>query len=108
MIARHLFAYSDGYLMSGDEKLLVHAKKLLDYLDKNAWDKKHGGWYDQIDRQGMPVKLTKTTFNQVYCITGLTLYYFVTKDSSVLNTIEKANSLLETKVWDKNPVAIMM
>lgn len=100
MIARHLFAYSTGYLMSGDERLLLRAKQLLAYLDKNAWDKEYGGWYDQLDRQGVPTKFTKTTFNQVYCITGLTLYYFVTKDSTVLNTILKANNLLERKVWD--------
>lgn len=100
MIARHLFAYAAGYLMSGDEQLLIRAKQLLGYLDKNAWDKDFGGWYDQLDRDGNPVKLSKTTFNQVYCITGLTMYYFVTKDSTVLKTIEQANELLESKVWD--------
>lgn len=100
MIARHLFAFSAGYLMSGDEKLISRAQSLLHYLNENAWDEQHGGWYDLIDRQGNPVKLTKTTFNQVYCITGLTLYYFVTRDKKVLKTIERANALLERKVWD--------
>lgn len=98
MIARHLFAYSSGYLFSGDIKLLNRAKELLRYLEKNAWDKQHGGWFDLLSRTGEPVKETKTTFNQVYCITGLTMYYFVTKDPAVLERIEAANRLLEDSV----------
>lgn len=102
MIARHLFGYSAGFLMSGDTALLNRGRQLFSYLQKHAWDKKHGGWYDLLDRHGKPVKETKTTFNQEYCITGLTMYYFVTRDPSVLKTIERANELLETKVWDQH------
>jgi cellobiose epimerase len=100
MISRHLFSYSVAYLLSGDEDNLKIADNTAKWLFKNAWDKEYGGWYDALDAEGKPVETTKTTFVQVYAITGLTLYYFVTHDSTVLNYIEKSNDLLESKVWD--------
>jgi cellobiose epimerase len=100
MVSRHLFSYSVAYLLSGDEDNLKIADNTVKWLLENAWDKEYGGWYDALDSEGKPVQTTKTTFVQVYAITGLTLYYFVTHDSTVLNYIEKSNELLESKVWD--------
>lgn len=100
MIARHLFGYSAGYIMSGDEKLIHRATEIKNYLISNCWDKQYGGWFDAISREGKPQKITKTTFGQVYAITGLTMYYFATKDEDVLKYINTSNDLLETKVWD--------
>ncbi len=101
MISRNLFSYSAAYLMSGEEEYFKTADKTFRWLAEKAWDEKFGGWYDALDEAGNPVLETKTTFVQVYAITGLTLYYFVTRDSSALDYIEKANGLLEEKVWDK-------
>ena len=42
-----------------------------------AWDKEYGGWFDSMDENGNPVETTKTTFVQVYAITGLVMYYFI-------------------------------
>jgi cellobiose epimerase len=100
MVSRHLFSYSVAYLLSGDEDNLKIADNTLKWLLENAWDKEYGGWFDALDAGGKPVQTTKTTFVQVYTITGLTLYYFVTHDTTVLRYIEKSNELLESKVWD--------
>ncbi len=100
MIARHLFSYSVGYLMSGDEHYIVMARKLKDYLLQNAWDNKFGGWYDALSPNGTVLRSSKSTFVQLYVITGLTLYYFVTHDQDVRNYIDQSNDLLEEKVWD--------
>lgn len=102
MISRHLFSYSVAYLLSGDEENLKIADNTVKWLVGNAWDKEYGGWFDALDARGKPVQTTKTTFVQVYAITGLTLYYFVTHDTTVLRYIEKSNGLLESKVWDSN------
>ncbi len=101
MISRHLFSYSAAFLMSGDEKYLKTAAEIKNYLINQAWDRKYGGWYDALNEIGDPLVLTKTTFVQVYAITGLAMYYFVTHDKEVLSYIERSNNLLETKVWDK-------
>ncbi len=100
MLSRHLFGYSVGYLLSGDEKYLSIARETLTFLLTHAWDQEYGGWYDVLDEKGNPLKTTKSMFIQVYSITGLTMYYFVTRDKSVLSYIEKSNDLIESKAWD--------
>ncbi|MCE5347931.1 MAG: AGE family epimerase/isomerase [Bacteroidales bacterium] len=102
MISRHLFSYSVAYLLSGDEENLIIAHNTVKWLLDHAWDKEYGGWFDALDEKGNPVQMTKNTFVQVYTITGLAMYYFVTHDSTVLKYIDKSNELLETKVWDYN------
>lgn len=102
MISRHLFSYSVSYLLSGNPDYVAIADSTVKWLIDKAWDKQYGGWFDAIDVNGNPVLTTKNTFVQVYTITGLVMYYFVTHDSSVLQYIEKSNELLEQKVWDKS------
>ena len=100
MIARHLFGYSAAYLLSGDSTDLDMAHRLKDYLLKHAWDEKHGGWYEGLNPEGEPIRLGKSTFVQLYAITGLSMYYFITRDTEVLGYIDRSNRLLEERVWD--------
>ena len=102
MISRHLFSYSAAYVLSGEEEDILIADSTARWLLDHAWDSKYGGWYDALDQEGNPVQTTKSTFVQVYAITGLVMYYFVTHDSTILSYIEKSNELLENRVWDHN------
>ena len=101
MLSRHVFGYSVGYLLSGDRKYLDIARQTVDYLLAHAWDNEYGGWYDVLDGKGNPLQKTKSLFIQVYSITGLAMYYFVTRDPRVLDFIDQSNSLLESKSWDQ-------
>ncbi len=100
MISRHLFSYSSAYLLSGNDNDLIIADSTVRWLLDHAWDRQYGGWFDALDKEGNPVQTTKSTFVQVYAITGLVMYYVVTHDSTVLKYIKKSNDLLERKVWD--------
>lgn len=100
MIARNLFSYSVAYLLSGKEQYLTIATKTKNYLLSRAWDEQYGGWYDALNRQGDPHMKGKSTFVQVYVITGLAMYYFVTQDQEVLDYVNRSNDLLEKNVWD--------
>lgn len=100
MISRHLFSYSAAYLLSGDDQYLKVAEDTKNYLLSKAWDKEYGGWFDLLSDSGNPLQTSKSMFVQVYTITGLTLYYFITHDPEVLNYIEQSNKLLESKGWD--------
>lgn len=102
MIARHLFSYSTAYYMSGRQEDIEVADGIKDYLLTHAWDSLYGGWYDALTISGEPKQRTKSTFVQVYVITGLALYYAVTHDAEVLDYINRTNELLEEKVWDKD------
>lgn len=100
MISRHLFSYSAAYLMSGEEPYLDKARAIKNYLVNHAWDRINGGWYDALQPSGDPMEYSKSTFVQVYVITGLTMYYTVTHDQEILDYINKSNDLLEQKAWD--------
>ncbi|MCD4773175.1 MAG: AGE family epimerase/isomerase, partial [Bacteroidales bacterium] len=100
MISRHVFSYSVAYLFTGEEKYLNIASAAVDYLLEHAWDNEYGGWYDCLDKQGNPIKTTKSSFIQFYTNTGLALYYLVTHDKNVLQHIERSNEIAETKRRD--------
>jgi len=100
MIARHLFSYSVAYMLSGKDDYLAIASNTKDYLLSHAWDKEYGGWFDALTRDGNAAERGKSTFVQVYVITGLTMYFFVTRDKEVLDYVNRSNDLLEKNVWD--------
>ncbi len=100
MISRHLFSYSVAYMLSGNENYLQIADSTVKWLLEHSWDKEYGGWFDALDKEGNPAQTSKSTFVQVYTITGLAMYYFITHNSIILEYIEKSNDLLEMKVWD--------
>lgn len=100
MISRHLFSYSVAYMMTGDDKFLQIARDTRDFLLKYGWDQEFGGWYDELDREGNPVSVTKSMFIQVYALTGLSMYYFATHDHEVMPYIQESNHLLESNCWD--------
>jgi cellobiose epimerase len=100
MISRHVFSYSVAYLLTGEEKYIKIAKEAVNFLLARAWDKKYGGWYDELDKKGKPVKTSKNTFVQAYAATGLAMYYFVTHDENILKIIEKTNDIFEANILD--------
>jgi mannose/cellobiose epimerase-like protein (N-acyl-D-glucosamine 2-epimerase family) len=100
MISRHLFSYSVAYLLSGEASYREQARKTFDYLIMHGWDKKYGGWYTELDRKGAVVDASKDMFMQTYAITGLAMYYLITKDAQVKEYIDRSISLLEEHAWD--------
>ena len=101
MISRHIFSYSVGYLLSGDDEYLRLAGRAAGYLTEHGWDHQYGGWYNALDRYGNVTDSAKDGFLQPYAITGLAMYYFVTHDKKVLSYIEQSNEIMETYARDK-------
>ncbi len=101
MIARHLFSYAVAYMLSGDDTYRQQAHTTYEYLIEKGWDQQFGGWYNELDKQGIVVDASKDLFMQTYAITGLTLYYLMTRDSTVKSYIDRSIALLEEKAWDK-------
>jgi len=101
MISRHIFSYSVGYLLSGDDEYLRLAGQAADYLIEHGWDHKYGGWYNSLDRYGNVTDSAKDGFFQPYAITGLAMYYFVTHDKKALSYIQQSNEIMETYARDQ-------
>ncbi len=100
MLARHIFSYSAAYLMSGKQRHLDRARQTMQYLIRHGWDEKYGLWYNEIDSTGQPVDRRKDLFMQTYAVTGLSMYYIVTHDSTALHYLQRSNELLEKHAWD--------
>lgn len=100
MIARHLFSYSVGYHLTGDENYLELAKETFDYLLENGWDHQYGGWFHELDRFGDAVSMDKDMFMHAYAITGLAMYYIVTRDEKVKHYLDKSIDIMENQAWD--------
>lgn len=100
MYSRHIFSYSAAYLMTGKQKYIDIASKLVDYLITYGWDKEYGLWYNEIDTFGEPIDVQKDMFMQLYAVTGLTMYYAVTRDVEVDRYIQNSLDLLKDHAWD--------
>lgn len=100
MIARHLFSYAVGYHVTGDENYLELAKETFDYLIKHGWDHQYGGWFHELDRSGNTVSMDKDMFMHAYAITGLAMYYIVTRDKEVKHYLDKSIDIMENHAWD--------
>lgn len=101
MVSRHLFSYATAYLLTGDAEYLEIADEIFEYVMERGWDPDYGLWYHELDRAGAVVDSTKDMFNQAYAITGLAMYYFVTRDPRVRGYIDQSLEILEARAWDE-------
>jgi mannose/cellobiose epimerase-like protein (N-acyl-D-glucosamine 2-epimerase family) len=100
MISRQVFGFSAAYLLSGEEQYLDKARAGVNYLMQHAWDQQYGGWFDVLTPAGEPKESSKTVPYQLYTDVGLTLYYFVTGDESVLARIKESIRIRQTRAHD--------
>ncbi len=101
MVSRHIFSYSTAYLLTGEDKYLDQATRIVEYMKEYGWDKEYGLWYNEIDEEGSPVNADKGMFMQLYAVTGLAMYYVVTQDDTVFEYIQESIELLNTHALDE-------
>ncbi|SHN33529.1 Mannose or cellobiose epimerase, N-acyl-D-glucosamine 2-epimerase family [Cyclobacterium lianum] len=100
MIARHLFSYALGYHMTGDENYLGLAQETFEYLINKGWDHQYGGWFYKLDRSGNAVSKEKDMFMNAYAITGMAMYYIVTRNEEVRHYLDQSIDIMENHAWD--------
>lgn len=85
MKSRQAFVYGVGYHVTGDARLLAHARAGVDYLRKHAYDAATGSAISYW-RQGAagPGVGQRTTQDLAYAQLGLAFYYYLTRDPDVL------------------------
>jgi mannose/cellobiose epimerase-like protein (N-acyl-D-glucosamine 2-epimerase family) len=84
MKSRQVFAYGVGFHITGDARLLAHARAGVDWLRRHAYEP--GGSAVTYWRQGKagPPARQRTTQDLAYAQVGLAFYYYLTRDPDVL------------------------
>lgn len=79
MLARQIYAYSMGYLLTGEVALLERADLGFRWLMDRAVDPR-GGCHERLSPSGAPIDGPKYAQDLAYCGLGMASYYFVTRN----------------------------
>jgi hypothetical protein len=103
MMGRQVYAYSLGFMMTGDEALLDLARAGNRWLLDHARDSERGGWHADLDAAGAPSgSAMKTAQDMSYAVMGPAAYFYVTRDREAEGAVLAARDLLfdPAKYWD--------
>jgi mannobiose 2-epimerase len=103
--ARHVWSTSNVALYyRNNAYLLKVAAHGVKFLKNKMWDKKYGGFYDLVNREGQPIrengKIIKRAYGNSFAIYGLAAYYKVSKDTTALKLAQETFWWLEKHSYD--------
>lgn len=110
--SRDAYAFVRAYQLTGNKEYLEFARKGLDFMYKNAWDKVNTGWNQEMNRdgslastplEGMDWNSMKWSFNQYYAICGISAMYDATRGSTDESWLKKSYASLDKNMWDSRP-----
>ncbi|MEH6535919.1 MAG: AGE family epimerase/isomerase [Psychroserpens sp.] len=100
--SRQVYTYCAAYNMTGNEAYLKRAKLGVDYLLENGGYSTGSPYTYWQDGKGMPGKFQCTTQDLAYSLTGLTMYYYLTRDETVLENILKVKDFVISEYYDNS------
>jgi mannobiose 2-epimerase len=103
--ARHVWSTSNAAVFYGkDNALLNVALHGVQFLKTKMWDQEFGGFYNLVDRRGMPItdggQIIKEAYGNAFAIYGLVAYYRASSDTNALNFAKEAFQWLEKHSYD--------
>jgi mannose/cellobiose epimerase-like protein (N-acyl-D-glucosamine 2-epimerase family) len=113
-LSRLIYGLSSTYILNGNPRVLKAASELVRYQRERMRIESANGkyvyWLHAI-RGGRPVLPsifvddagTIPLYEQIYCLAGLTQYFRITGDPTVLSDIEKTVRFMDDYFWDKGP-----
>jgi cellobiose epimerase len=105
--ARHVWSTSNALFSNpGDTLLFRAATHGVLFLRQTMWDSVYGGFYDLVDRRGVPQqedgKIIKRAYGNAFGIYALAAYYRATGDTSALRLAQQSYLWLENHSRDTN------
>lgn len=86
--ARHIWTCSQLAKFYNDNRYTKIAKHGFHFLRNVMWDKKYGGFFDLVTREGKPIKekgkIIKRAYGNSFAIYGLAAYFNASGDSAAL------------------------
>jgi len=101
---RHLWTLANAAIFLNNNKLLEHAIHGAKFITTKMWDNKYGGFFDLVDRTGIPLysqtSPPKTAYGNSFAIYGFTALYKATKDQTYLDWAIKTFRWLDKHAYD--------
>lgn len=102
--ARHLWTCSKLAKFYNDNYYLKIAKHGFKFLKDVMWDKKYGGFFDLVTREGKPInekgKIIKRAYGNAFAIYGLAAYFNISNDSAALKLAIEAFEWMDKHSYD--------
>jgi mannobiose 2-epimerase len=103
--ARHVWSNANASIFfRTKEPYFKYAEHGFKFLKNIMWDKKYGGFYNLVDRKGIPIKengaLIKQAYGDAFAIYGLAAYYKAFGDTSALALAKKTFFWLDKHSYD--------
>ena len=102
MMGRQIYAYAMGFMLTGDETLLGHARDGQRWLLDHARDA-NGGWHADLNQDGTPLGAgIRWSQDLAYDAMGPAAYFFVTRDAEAEGAVLAARDALfdPARFWD--------
>jgi cellobiose epimerase len=93
--ARHTWSTAKAALFYHDTSYIAMSRHGYYFLRDKMWDKKYGGFYNLVSREGTPETTIKQAYGNAFAIYGLCAYYECSGDSGALNLAKKTFMWLE-------------
>ncbi len=103
--ARHVWSNANASMYyKKKEPFFKYAKHGFEFLKNKMWDKKYGGFFDLVDREGKPIstdgKIMKYAYGNAFAIYGLAAYYQAFGDTAALHLAQKTFYWMERHSYD--------
>jgi len=105
--SRQVFAYGIAYNLTGNSQYLQYAKEGVDFLKQYALDTNgDNGAYtyfdaDDLTLTGRPVPENRVSQDMTYALSGLTFFYYLTRDPDVLESIVNVKDYIFSTYYDE-------
>ena len=104
--ARHVWSCSQLKMFTKEDVYATYAKHGYAFLKDVMWDRVHGGFYNLVERNGIPVKekdagiILKNAYGNAFGLYALATLYEATKEEEVLAFAKKVFFWLENNSYD--------
>ncbi|HZW66405.1 MAG TPA: AGE family epimerase/isomerase [Hanamia sp.] len=98
--ARHTWSTAKAAMFYHDTTYIPMSRHGFYFLRDKMWDKKYGGFYNLVARDGTPKSIYKEAYGNAFAIYGLSAYYECSGDTAGLNLAKKAFMWLEKNSHD--------
>ena len=104
--ARHVWSLAQLKMFTKEDVYATYAKHGYVFLKDVMWDRVHGGFYNLVERNGIPVKekdagiILKNAYGNAFGLYALATLYEATKEEEVLAFAKKVFLWLENNSYD--------